>query len=159
MALNLRPSKVTLTLSERMELSENCLVFAKELTVYVTAHVSLFGRQKKYRELLSALRAYFLEMEIPAGVIEAMLGVSSSERIARIPDNLAYDLRAAPSVSEWIAASCGALTRREWVINTLSRPPSLFSEDIVREIQRKAANIAKCSWKKRVAYRQTIVTP
>ena len=112
----------------------------------------------KYRELLSALRAYFLEMEIPFGIIEAMLGVSSAERVLRIPDDVAYDLRAAPSISEWIAASCGSLTRREWVINS-SPTPSMYFEGLVREIQRKAANIAQCSWKKRLAHRQTIAAP
>jgi hypothetical protein len=59
----------------------------------------------KYRQMLDMVATYLNEMEVPGSIVELMVVTGSSDiRWVNHDDN---DLRAPPSIAEWVDASCG----------------------------------------------------
>jgi hypothetical protein len=65
-----------------------------------------------YRLLLAEVERYLTEMEIPRRYIEIMTDTSSTD-IRWLDLEEAWSLEEAPSVAEWIAAGCGAISKSE----------------------------------------------
>jgi hypothetical protein len=75
--------------------------------ILVQAHTKGGPIQLSVENHRSALRKYLLEMEVPLTVIDVMTSISSGQITRRIPASLEYEMRAPPSIAEWIRAKCG----------------------------------------------------
>jgi hypothetical protein len=65
-----------------------------------------------YRNLLSEIKNYLAEMEIPNRFAEIMTDISSRD-IQWLSWDEADSLEEIPSITEWITSSCGAMTKTE----------------------------------------------
>jgi hypothetical protein len=65
-----------------------------------------------YRTLLTEVGSYLMEMDVPRRFIDIMTDTSSSD-ISWLEDAEASSMQEAPSVAEWIAATCGAMSKEE----------------------------------------------
>ena len=65
-----------------------------------------------YRQLLSDIGKYLAEMEVPRRFIEIMTDTSSKD-IRWLTNDEAQSMEAVPSIAEWVASSCGAMSKTE----------------------------------------------
>jgi hypothetical protein len=140
-----------------------------------------------YRGLLADINKYLSEMEIPPRFAEFMIDVSSKD-IRWLTTDEATVLEEVPSINEWFAATCGAMSKEEkdtkltlGIQDDLSRPMSkeeknmhlrLGAEEgmfkkplsprdkmLYKQLDSRSREIAQCEWKKIRQARETIPKP
>jgi hypothetical protein len=108
-----------------------------------------------YRQLLSDIGRYLAEMEIPSRFIEIMTSTSSKDLRWLTGKEAASMEDRPPSIAEWLASSCGAMTKSEkdmfdsWAAY---RPPpfprSQRDQRLQDQLQKKSRQIHDCETKK-----------
>jgi len=100
-----------------------------------------------YRQLLSEIGRYLAEMEVPRQFIEIMTNTSSKDvRWLTYEEAESIEERP-PSIAEWVASSCGAMTKSEkdtmlkiTVGHCLSEECFAAGSDAARAARRKATS-------------------
>jgi hypothetical protein len=124
-----------------------------------------------YRGLLADIANYLSDMEVPKKYIELMSSTASND-IKWLSSEEAASVPEIPSIAEWVAATCGAITSQDAqegheLLNQL-RPPSgkLPSDEEIAQINaRLDANIARGEWirncerEKKARYRNAMAPP
>jgi hypothetical protein len=93
-----------------------------------------------YRQLLTEIRGFLNDMEVPHGITEIMSDTASND-IRWLKQNEASAMEMAPSIAEWIASSCGAMSKSEALLSTRDR----FLHEL---LQKKWSDIYWCSFSK-----------
>ncbi len=118
-----------------------------------------------YRALLADISKFLIEMEIPPRFIEFMIDVSSTD-IRWLTRDEAEALEEVPSVHEWIAATCGAMSKEEK--DTLIRLEveadqlktlSPRNRMLLDQLQKRSSEISLCAAKKVRLARDAIHEP
>jgi len=115
-----------------------------------------------YRLLLAEVERYLTEMEIPRRYIEIMTDTSSND-VRWLDLEEAWSLEEVPSVAEWIAAGCGAISKSEQRamleigIKLTNKINVSQQEKILREqVLQRSAEIDECKAKRIDNSRDTI---
>jgi hypothetical protein len=99
-----------------------------------------------YRSLLADVDRYLTAMEVPRMVIEAMIDTSSSD-IQWIDPKMYEKSGIAPSIAEWIDASCGD-NIVDWMWREVHRPFKKLTKSEIKAEVDSESRILSCEDKK-----------
>ncbi len=115
-----------------------------------------------YRQLLLDIDKYLTEMEVPRRFIDVMMDTTSTE-IRWLSYDEAVSVEEVRSIAQWIAATCGAMTKAEKdTMRTidleiaLKRSVSQRDRMLLEQLEKKSGEINICSAKKLWKARDTI---
>jgi hypothetical protein len=112
-----------------------------------------------YRTLLAEVGSYLMEMDVPRRFIDIMTDTSSSD-IRWLEDKEASSIEEVPSVAEWIAATCGAMSKEEEDV-LMQVGDSVTRSDRMRyeRLMEKSSDIAVCKLERIDKARDAIAVP
>jgi hypothetical protein len=105
-----------------------------------------------YRQLLSEIGRYLAEMEVPRQFIEIMTNTSSKDvRWLTYEEAESIEERP-PSIAEWVASSCGAMTKSEKdtmlkITVDIAYPKNVSRQDrmLLEQLEEKQRQIERCA--------------
>jgi hypothetical protein len=118
-----------------------------------------------YREILSGVEQFLLEMEVPQRVIDKMTG-TASDNVSWLTLKDTESLTEVPSISELLLASCGSLSRDETdffqQVNNLQQaklPLSVRQQSLLDTVLQHQNAIDRCREIKIEAFRDSSPSP
>jgi hypothetical protein len=115
-----------------------------------------------YRELLAEVAKYLTDMEVAPRFTEIMTDTSSRD-IRWLTFDEAYGMSKAPSIAEWLASTCGALSKSELykmassgLKVAIQKKGTLQERQLLDQLQKRSYEIQSCEIDKIEQARQAI---